>query len=258
MATRPPGPVAMAVPGQRDGDLLSHLARIIPAYGIDLVFDVGANEGQFGGRLRQAGYPGEIHSFEPVAAIHERLVEAARGDDRWFAHRTALGSSSGTSSINVSKSTDFSSILEANAYGRATFKGMRTDEQEEIALARLDEHPAGRLALEGRRALLKIDTQGYDLKVFDGAKGILDRVCCLVSELSLIPIYEGMPAFLDMLALYRDAGFAVSGIYPVSRDKKTLALIEADCVLVRSALFEGKSFAARSGQPVGVGGDHRG
>jgi hypothetical protein len=53
-----------------------------------------------------------------------------------------------------------------------------------------------------------------------------------VSELSFQPIYEGMPDYRQMLAEFESAGFAVSGLFPVSRNPD-LSLIEMDCVLVR-------------------------
>ena len=54
------------------------------------------------------------------------------------------------------------------------------------------------------------------------------------SEISLKAIHEGMPDYLTALAEFRNLGFEITGFYPISRDKKTLAVIEYDCVLIRS------------------------
>jgi hypothetical protein len=80
---------------------------------------------------------------------------------------------------------------------------------------------------------LKMDTQGFDLQVFAGAKRSLPKVLALQSEISIQPIYEGVPEYLEALEVYTKAGFVISGLYPVSRDKDTLALIELDCVMRR-------------------------
>ncbi len=47
---------------------------------IDLVIDVGANSGQYGGALRAAGYGGRILSFEPLAEAFAMLSERCLED----------------------------------------------------------------------------------------------------------------------------------------------------------------------------------
>ena len=51
--------------------------------------------------------------------------------------------------------------------------------------------------------LLKTDTQGWDLEVIEGAAGCLERVVALQVELSVRPIYEGSPGWLEVLARLR-------------------------------------------------------
>lgn len=73
----------------------AHIINLINACEIDLVLDVGANRGQFGKTLRQEGYRGEIHSFEPVSATFEHLKESCLDDLNWFAHKLAMGDACG-------------------------------------------------------------------------------------------------------------------------------------------------------------------
>ena len=69
------------------------------------------------------------------------------------------------------------------------------------------------------------------LTVLEGVNGYLDQLYGLQSELSIKPIYEGMPSYLEALPKMRKMGFEVSGMFPVSRDWK-FRLIEVDCVMV--------------------------
>jgi FkbM family methyltransferase len=210
----------------------AHLEQIINTYQIDTVIDIGANEGQFGSKIRKLGFEGQICSFEPVKKVYETLEKRTTDDQKWIAYNIALGSEAGQMPINVSESSDFSSILDPNEFGSVRFRGIKVARTEMISVCRLDDFLKKTTDLKGKRILLKIDTQGYDFQVFEGAKGILDNVCAIVSELSLIPIYHGMKDYLEMLGVYQRSGFSVSGIYPVSRNKQTLSLIEVDCVLV--------------------------
>ncbi len=62
----------------------------------------------------------------------------------------------------------------------------------------------------------------------------MGSVRCILSEISLIPIYDGMPSYKESLAEYEKHNFLISGFYPVSRNKSNMAIIEMDCVLVNS------------------------
>src|SRR5439155_10810610 len=78
---------------------------------ITLVFDVGANVGQFGKLLRNSGYGGRIVSFEPVNSAYAQLSSAAAHDPNWTTIPAALGTSKGEATINVNRNSDMSSLL---------------------------------------------------------------------------------------------------------------------------------------------------
>ena len=82
-----------------------------------------------------------------------------------------------------------------------------------------------------------MDTQGYDLEVFKGATQSLSRVQAVLSEISLIAVYNDMPNYKQSLSTFEAAGFSVSGLYPITRNID-LSLNEVDCVLVNTASHE--------------------
>jgi FkbM family methyltransferase len=91
------------------------LADFLRAEQIDLVLDVGANEGQFARGLRHGGYGGEIVSFEPIPTVFQKLRENARGDRRWHLRQEALGDRTGTAEIAVTAHSVFSSMKPQSA-----------------------------------------------------------------------------------------------------------------------------------------------
>jgi FkbM family methyltransferase len=231
--------------------LETHLSQLLPKLGIDCVLDVGANQGQYGLMLRKAGYRGHIVSFEPVKASFDILKARATKDTHWRACHYALGAKASTQTIHVSRSSVMASFLDATEYSHHQFpEGMPVVREEKVQIRTLDQVFAEATeGLKAPRVFLKMDTQGYDLQVFAGAKRSLPEVRGLQTEISIQAIYEKMPDYLQSLAVYTKAGFVMSGLYPVSRDKQTLALIELDCVMRKVKSPEQKKVSGKAVSP---------
>lgn len=213
------------------------LAAVLRRAQVNVVLDVGANRGQFATLLRAIGYQGRIVSYEPVSTNLTALREAASADPAWMIEGFALGDTESTAEINVSAGPGkLSSLLPSNRFGRERFQNMRDEvmRTETIQVRRLDAVIDRALArIDRPRIFVKLDTQGYDLSALAGAGQYVREFVGLQSEVSCIPIYEGMPHLTEQIAAYEDAGLAIAGMFPVSRDDKSLAVIEFDLLMVR-------------------------
>ncbi|MFY7886822.1 MAG: FkbM family methyltransferase, partial [Dolichospermum sp.] len=68
------------------------MQRLLAYHNIDLVFDVGANIGQYAKLLRELGYSGRIVSFEPLSSAYSQLKAVSEKDPLWeIAPQTAIG-----------------------------------------------------------------------------------------------------------------------------------------------------------------------
>lgn len=207
-----------------------HLVRLIDCYRVDCVLDVGANRGQFGTMLRQAGYRGPLLSFEPVPEAYADLEALATRDAAWTAHQLALGDETVTLPLNVTSTSSVSSFLQPTEEATLAFSSLRVARIEHIQVATLDDL-AGELPYQ--RILLKVDTQGFDLRVLAGSRRLLPRTVAVQIEMSVIPLYEGSPSYLEALARMRELGFTPSGFFPVMSDAK-MRTYEFDGVFVRA------------------------
>jgi FkbM family methyltransferase len=199
---------------------------------IDLVLDVGANEGQFARALRPM-YKGDIHSFEPVSSVFNSLAASASSDPKWRVHKFALGSNDSSQTINVSNLAAFSSLLKTTEYGVRQFGEQVTVTKEEVVPVRRLDGLLHEIVPDSheKHIFLKLDTQGYDLEVFKGLGDSLEHVYALQSEVSLLQIYEGMPTWLQSISVYEKAGFQVSGMFPVVQYEGKI--IEFDCLMIK-------------------------
>ena len=205
-----------------------HLLELFTRYEVDGVIDVGANRGQYGRRLREAGYEGSILSFEPVPEAFAELAAVSQHDPRWEARNVAVADQPGTLSMNVAASSSVSSFLTPTADYTSIYSGMEVQRQEQVSVVTLDT-----VEIPFQRPFLKTDTQGFDLRVLEGARDLLsNRVIGAQVELSVIPIYEAMPDFLEVIAKMRECGFTLTGMFSVETDKK-MRVYEFDGVFVR-------------------------
>ena len=212
-----------------------HTAAILRELRVDCVLDVGANVGQFGRRLRNAGYEGRIVSFEPLPHLAEQLHEHADRDPDWHVMRYALGDEETEAEMTVvAGEGKTSSLLPVSEFGSTWSPRLQGVGTEKVSVRRLDSVIDEALAgLDDPRVFLKMDTQGYDLRAFAGAGDRVEDIVGLQSEVAALRIYDHAPRMHEALAIYEAAGFDTTGIFPVSRDKGTPRIIEFDVVMVR-------------------------
>ncbi|MGA2362506.1 MAG: FkbM family methyltransferase [Candidatus Aminicenantales bacterium] len=207
---------------------------LLDEYGIGLVFDVGANVGQYAIGLIEHGYKGKIVSFEPLSGPYRLLREKTRGVKKWsLAERCAIGEANKITTINISKNSVSSSILpilqeHINAEPNSIYIG-----SEEVQMYRLDEVGRKIIKEEGRPAFLKIDSQGYEDKVLEGAADILDKIFVMQIEMSIIPMYDGQRDFGQMLPFVKNLGYDLFGIFPGFTDVKRGRMYQIECIFVK-------------------------
>jgi len=215
--------------------LPGHLKALLSRLKINCVIDVGANVGQYGLMLRRIGYDGRIVSIEPVREVFERLNAAADADDEWRTLNTACGSREETRAINVFAKSALNSLLSPSPnLLRLELDPSPIERTETVNVVRLeslfDEMLAG---IDDPRVFLKIDCQGLDLEVLKGAGEGMTKVEGLQSEVSAIPLYLGVPDYLEFLSYCRNLGFEPTGFFPVVNSPVGGHLIECDVVLIR-------------------------
>jgi FkbM family methyltransferase len=214
-----------------------HLRRFFAHFGVDCVFDVGANRGQYAAQLRRdVGYRGWIISYEPNPAAFEILAEAAMADPRWHVRSLALDRLGGRGAFNVMAEDVFSSFHEPRPNQPPALAAknhvVRQVEVERATLAVELAHWQAELAFT--RPFLKLDTQGHDLAIVEGAGPLIENFVGLQSELAIERLYSDTPDFNEALAHYRSLGFRLSAFVPNTAGHFP-ALIETDCILYRES-----------------------
>jgi FkbM family methyltransferase len=212
------------------------LAKMLRRNGVGTVLDVGANEGQYALFMRQLGFGGRIISFEPLIVAHERLQQSAANDILWtVAPRMALGDHEGEVRMNVaSNGGASSSILGMLETHQQAAPDVRCIGTEVVSMSRLDSIARGYLRDEEKDIFLKVDVQGYELQVLDGANELLKRIVGAQLEVSFVALYQGQALLPTLIDYMMRKGFEVWGIIPGFADNSSGRMLQADVIFFRS------------------------
>lgn len=190
---------------------LAQLMENISSGEINLVIDVGANVGQFGIDLRNAGYRGEIFSFEPASSPFLQLQKKSEKDSLWTVFNLGLGNQVEEAVLNVATNSGLSSSILKPRLHAEFFPSIKFEKTEKIQVSTLSNIIRDR-NLSDRRILLKIDAQGYESYILEGALEFFDSVVLAYVELSLVELYRGEVGALAILNTLSDLGHRISDI----------------------------------------------
>lgn len=223
------------------GNVLTNLLHL---YEIDLVLDVGANKGQYARGLKRNGYSGRIVSFEPLPDAFERLASNRWGFSSWRVENFALGAEDTTAVLNIAGNSQSSSLQDMHpshveAAPESAYVGTC-----EVNVRRLDS-VFDRYYRAGDRVYMKVDVQGHEQQVLEGAAGCLDQIIAVESELSLVPLYEGQMLWQEAIESMKAMDFELAALEPGFQDQTTGVMLQADGVFIRKSAIEQLQQAAR-------------
>ncbi len=211
---------------------LARRMRLIADRRIDLVFDVGANNGGYATGLRELGYAGRIVSFEPLADAFTALAHRSGGDDRWSAICVGLGETEGSATLHVAGNSESSSLLPMLPLHEEILPSSGYVRSETIQIITLDT-AITEYARPGERLFVKLDAQGFERHILEGARRLLPRVLGFQLEMSLTPLYEGEWLMPETVNYLRDRGYDLMSLEPGFADAKTGRLLQVDGIFFR-------------------------
>ena len=175
---------------------------------VKTVLDVGARWGTSGAWYRLSPLA-KVVGFEPDAEECARLNRTASPYERFVP--IALGASRETVTIHVTREPGCSSIYPPDMSVARRYAGL--DIMTPVRTVTLDTIRLQDWAREedctDDIAFMKLDVQGYELSILQGAGPTLDRCLGLEVEVEFNPLYEGQPLFADVDQFLRARGFAL-------------------------------------------------
>lgn len=200
---------------------------------IDVLFDVGANAGQYAQDARRQGYKGQIISFEPLPEAHKKLIKNSKKDPLWIVHgRIALGSKRGSGIINVSENSYSSSFLNITQKLLSNTPDTRYVKKINVEITTLDS-VFNSYVKKSNKVFLKIDTQGFESEVLKGSDKNLRNLSGIQLELSTESLYQKQKTYEYFLTFLRKYNFHLWSIIPGYWNTKTGQMLQFDGIFIK-------------------------
>jgi FkbM family methyltransferase len=183
---------------------------------VGVIFDVGANTGQTAWGLTKYFRRSEIYCFEPVAATHAILERNYGRKARCV--KMALGRQIGVKTIQLFSDSELNTFSEAR--GAARPLGSET-----VPVTTVDHFCADNGITQV--GLLKLDVQGWELEVLEGARGMLDRraIRFIFAEVGFRDRDTDMQAFAPLNDHLGALGYELCGFYDPFRWGKAKSIL---------------------------------
>jgi FkbM family methyltransferase len=194
-------------------DLKYDIAHKLKKISLHTIFDVGANTGQTAVKFSQS-YPGaKIYSFEPISSTFQKLVENTKKYPAIICKNIAFGDRIERMEVNVfdEKDSELNSLVSTNM-NRDTRSPTET-----IYVTTIDEFLTQN-NIPGID-LLKIDTEGFEINVLNGATETLRQ-----NKIKLIYVEVGLDNqvnkrhqnFVDIQNYLTQHNFVFFGFYEIA------------------------------------------
>jgi FkbM family methyltransferase len=196
----------------------------------DIIVDVGGADGTTA-KIFSNYFPNtQILIFEPLKENIVQLRNLCRSFPRWLVIPEAVGAKKDRKIIHKAERITSSSLFplysgnDNNAFNNA----LKEVSVETIDVTTLDIECAAFPSI----ALLKLDVQGYELKVLQGAAKTLRKTTVIVLEMNNHSGYVGAPKYYQIDNFLRNHDFSLIDIFPSSKINNRL--MEWDCIYLRN------------------------
>jgi FkbM family methyltransferase len=202
---------------------------ILQKFKVKNILDVGANIGQWALQVRDGGFKEDITSFEPTSAF-EILKKNTFRDSNWKCVNVAVSNQTGESRIYLASNGNLSSsILQPDEILLQGF-GIEFNESINVPTTTLDEYLYNSQIGE---FYLKIDVQGAEKLVLEGAENSLSKCMAVEFESSLTSLYKGESNHYDLAKWLLLRGFTPFQVVVTHWDR-SMAAISLDSIFIKN------------------------
>ena len=188
-----------------------------------VIYDVGANRSEWSRNIKSLYNKSEIYLFEPIEKFEPFLKRFCKKytESKYF--MVGLGNKIESAGIDVYDDFAGSSLLYSNS---------NSERIQTIQVQTIDSLISQNKIKKAD--LIKIDVQGFEIKVLEGGLSCLGYSEIIILETCIYDFLPNQPILSDVILFMKKHGYIVFDFTPLIRHKKTGALRYFDTVFIKS------------------------
>ncbi|GAB4461333.1 MAG: FkbM family methyltransferase [Bacteroidales bacterium] len=206
----------------------------LKSFNINTIIDIGASDGGYAKKIRAIFPDARIFSFEVINDSYIKLKERFKDDSKFQAFNICLSNYNGHCDFFVNEYKGSSSMLNMSRLHKEAYLFTQKYQPIQVECKTLDSFIEQNKVEVEENILLKLDVQGAEWIVLEGAHDILKRVKVIFMEVSFNTLYENSVLFSDTVIKMNQLGFNVIGIENISQSLIDGTFLQADVYLVRN------------------------
>ena len=195
------------------------------------ILDIGAYRGMFSKCAHYVFPDAKIYAFEPLKDCFEELNLLKKSNPNLECFNVAVGEKSSETFIHKSSYDASSSILKMDVSHKQAFPDSADEQLVKIQVESLDTLLAETILMAP--LLMKIDVQGYEKYVLDGASETLKQTDYIICEMSFSHLYNGQALFHDIYMRLVNAGFRFYGHLAELQHPTTAEVLQIDGLFIK-------------------------
>lgn len=215
-------------------DLEYSIKKILLDMEIDLVMDIGAYQGGFSMFILKNRLAKQVFAIEPNQNTYPTLDGICKKYKNFnFCTGVAASDKIGKTTLNISANGESSSLRNMSSIHLKAEPNSYTMDRQDIETKTLDAIIKDSYPYFDGNIFLKIDVQGFELNVLNGAASILDSTNAILIELSTEELYHGQSGDVSIRKYLEIRGYNLWGIWPVFVDQQSGKLLQYDALFIK-------------------------
>ncbi len=198
---------------------------------VKTIIDVGACDGDFIRKFRPVFPNAMIYSFEPNPESFQKLNERLAHDKNFKSFNLALSNKKDEIDFFISSNAGSSSMLAMEELHKENFPNSKNIIPIKVKSSKLDEVLSTELLHSP--VFIKLDVQGAEKLVLEGAVKTLRLVDIIYCEINFQELYQGSVLANELIDLLKNYNFNLAGIENMHQSLIDGSYLHGDAIFIK-------------------------